>query len=155
MTSVGKVAKHVQKFKSYYSGFIVVLIGFLFYIYFLTILANLGYGFNMGMILNPALSVLFFYIGFLLSHTKRNWFIGIRTPWTLENDKIWEKTHKLGAKLFKISSLLILVGIVFPDYTFWVVMGSALLAGLTPVIYSYFLYQKEKKKWELTIPQIT
>ena len=79
-------------------------------------------------------------------HSKRNWFMGIRTPWTLESDKIWEKTHKLGSKLFKASAVIILVSVLLPEYMIFVFLGSLLVAAFVPVIYSYFAYQKEKRK---------
>ena len=64
---------------------------------------NMGVQFNMTQFFVPAIGILFFYIGTILKYTKRNWFVGIRTPWTLSSDVVWEKTHKLGGKLFKIN----------------------------------------------------
>ena len=61
----------------------------------------------------PAFAVLLFYIGILIKHAKRNWFIGIRTPWTLSSDKVWDKTHALGGKLFQVSAVITLGGIFF------------------------------------------
>ncbi|MBL7169926.1 MAG: SdpI family protein [Candidatus Aenigmarchaeota archaeon] len=122
---IDPLKKNIEAFKKYYFGFILIMIVFLFYIYILTIVANLGYGFDMGVLLIPGLSLLFLYIGIMLENSKRNWFIGIRTPWTLQSDKVWEKTHKLGSILFKVSSVLILIGIFLSKYVFWIVIGSA------------------------------
>jgi len=60
----------------------------------------------MGQMMVPALGILFYYCGILIENAKRNWFIGIRTPWTLSNEKVWERTHKIGGKLFKIAGLI-------------------------------------------------
>jgi len=88
---IDPLKENIKKFKKYYCGFISVMIVFLFYIYMLTIGANIGLEFNMGMFFIPGLSLLFFYIGIMLEKSKRNWFIGIKTPWTLQNDEVWEK----------------------------------------------------------------
>jgi len=85
---IDPLKENIKKFEKYYCGFILTMIVFLFYIYILTIGANLDLEFNMGMLLIPGMSLLFFYIGLMLENSKRNWFIGIRTPWTLQNDKV-------------------------------------------------------------------
>jgi uncharacterized membrane protein len=122
------------------------MIVFLFYIYLLSIAWNLEYRFNMTRMILPAIGILFFYIGILVENAKRNWFIGIRTPWTLSSDKVWAKTHKLGGKLFKIAGVIAFLGILLQKYSIWLLLVPALIAGLYPVVYSYFEYQKEIKK---------
>ncbi len=141
---IDPLKENVKKFEKYYHGFILVMLTFLLYIYVLTIAANLGFEFNMGILLMPGLSLLFFYIGLMMEKSKRNWFIGIRTPWTLQNDKVWEKTHKLGSKLFKILSIIILFGVFLPEFMFWITILSVFLIAVIPVFYSYFVYRKEK-----------
>ena len=142
---IDPLKKNIEKFRPYFDWFVLLMVVFLFYIYLLTIAANLGYAFNMTTMMLPALGVLFIYIGFLVENAKRNWVIGIRTPWTLSSEKVWDKTHKLGARLFKAAGMLTFIGLVFQPYAIWIVLGSALIAGLYPVIYSYFEYQKEVK----------
>jgi len=139
---IDPLKENIKKFKKYYCGFISVMIVFLFYIYMLTIGANIGLEFNMGMFFIPGLSLLFFYIGIMLEKSKRNWFIGIKTPWTLQNDEVWEKTHKLGGKLFKISAITILIGMFLPGYIFWIIMVSAFSTAIIPIVYSYIVYKK-------------
>jgi len=141
---IDPLKENIKKFEKYYCGFILTMIVFLFYIYILTIGANLDLEFNMGMLLIPGMSLLFFYIGLMLENSKRNWFIGIRTPWTLQNDKVWKKTHNLGGKLFKISAIIIFVGIFLTGYIFWFIMASVFLTAIIPIVYSYIIYKKQK-----------
>ena len=136
---------NIAKFRNYFDSFIMLLIVFLFYIHVLTVLWNLGVRFDMGQLMMPPLGLLFFYIGVLLERAKRNWFIGIRTPWTLSSDKVWDKTHKLGAKLFKIAGISALIGILFPKYGMWLVLVPVLAVTVYTIVYSYFEYNKEKK----------
>jgi len=87
--------KHnIEKFRKYYDGLVVLLILFMSYIHFLTLVAGLGVQFNMTLAMLPALGFLFYYMGILTENAKRNWFVGIRTPWTLSSEKVWNRTHK-------------------------------------------------------------
>ena len=136
---------NIEKFRKYFDIFIILLILFLFYIYLLTIFWNFGLRFNLGQLMVPALAILFYYCGILVEKSKRNWFIGIRTPWTLSNDRVWEKTHKIGGKLFKIAGVIVLLGIFFPNLAFFFVLVPVIFFALYTIIYSYFEYQKELK----------
>ena len=142
---IDPLKKNIEKFRKYFDAFIVFIILFLFYIYVLTIFWNLGKTFDMGRAMVPAIGILFFYIGILLKYAKRNWFIGIRTPWTLSNDKFWERTHKIGGKLFKIAGVIAILGIFFPNFAFFFVLVPVILFAIYTIIYSYFEYQKEEK----------
>ncbi len=134
---------NIEDFRKYYDRFIVLVILFLFYLYLLTILWNTGIRFNMIAFLAPAFSILFYYAGILTENAKRNWFIGIRTPWTLSNDKVWEKTHKIGGKLFKVAGVIALLGIIFQDYALLFILAPVIIVVISTIIYSYFEYKKE------------
>lgn len=142
---IDPLKENIEKFRKYFDGFIILIIIFLFYIYILSISWNLGLRFDMGRFMIPALGLLFYYCGILVENAKRNWFIGIRTPWTLSNDRVWEKTHKMGGKLFKVAGLVILIGIFFPKYALFFVFIPIFLAVVYTTAYSYLEYQKEKK----------
>lgn len=142
---IDPLKKNIEDFRNYYDWFIILILLFLVYIYKLTILWNLNYKFNMGQMLIPAFAVLFFYSGILLEKSKMNWFIGIQTPWTLSSESVWEKTHKLGGLLFKISAVLSLVGVAFPSYAFYFVLGPIILSTIYIVYYSYAEYSKENR----------
>ncbi len=143
---IDPLKKNLKKFRKYYDRFIVLFILFLFYIYLLTIFWNLNYKFNMTQMIIPAFGILFYYIGILTENAKQNWFIGIKTPWTLSNNKVWEKTHKVGGQLFKIAGLLTLIGILFPNYAIYFFLIPVLFAAIYSIIYSYFEYQKLNKQ---------
>jgi len=143
---IDPLKENIEKFRKYYETFIVAIILFLFYLYILTLVWNLGITFDMNRFLIPAFGILFYYAGILVENAKRNWFIGIRTPWTLSSEVVWEKTHKIGGKLFKIAGIIALLGIFIPEYTFFLVMIPVLSFSLYVIVYSYFEYQKEKDK---------
>ena len=78
---------------------------------------------------------------------RPNYFIGIRTPWTLEDPDIWDRTHRLGGVLwFGGGILLMLIAILLRGpIQFYLFMGLTLLLALVPVGYSYGRYRKSKK----------
>lgn len=135
---------NIKAFQKVYYGFSVSILLFLLYIYLLTIFWNLGAKFNMSQLLAPAFGILMYFSGVLIEKAKRNWFIGIRTPWTLSSDKVWDKTHRIGGKLFKAAGIIALLGVFFPDYVFLLIMVPVLGAALFSVVYSFVEYQKEK-----------
>jgi len=136
---------NIEKFRKYYDNFILLIILFLFYIYLLTIFWNMNYRFNMITLLSPAFAILFYYSGVLIENAKMNYFIGIRTPWTLSSEKVWDKTHKIGGKLFKIAGIIAILGILFQSYAIFLILVPMLLSAIYSVVFSYIEYQKEIK----------
>lgn len=145
--NIDPLKANIAQFRETFNLFIVLFVGFMVYIYFLTLLWNLGYtGFNMSDAMLPALGVLYFFIGYMLRKAKRNFFIGIRTPWTLSSDRVWDETHRLGSILFMIAGALAFLG-AFAGGTagIWFLMIPILASVLVTLVYSYLLYQREIK----------
>lgn len=140
---IDPLKNNIKEFRKYFDGFIILISLFLLYIFLLTIFWGTGNRFNMNQALPPALAVLFFYAGILIENSKRNWSIGIRTPWTLSSDKVWDKTHKIGGKLFKASAVITLLGIFFPDYAFLFLIVPVIFSAIFCFVYSYFEFKKE------------
>lgn len=146
LPKIDPLKENIKKFRKYYELFIFIILLFLFYIYILSILLNSGFQFDLGRYMVPAMGLLFLFIGFLLEKAERNWFIGLRTPWTLSDERVWKETHKLGAKLFKISALIAFLGIIFPSHMLWFVLAPVLLSSIITLVYSYSLFQKLQDK---------
>lgn len=130
-------------FRPWFDGFMVLMQCFFFYIALLTILYNTGTTINISQFMAPALALLFGYIGLLLPRTKRNWFIGIRTPWTLSSDRVWEKTHQLGGFLFLVSACITLAAFFVPTYTIWLMLAPIITSALITVVYSYIVFKND------------
>lgn len=141
--AIDPLRENIEKFRKYFDVFIVLVILFLLYLYLLTIFWNQGARFEMITSLIPAMSVLLYYAGVLIMHTQRNWSIGIRTPWTLSSEHVWEKTHAIGGKLFKIAGIVALLGLLFPSLGIYFIIIPALIATLYTFIYSYWAYRQE------------
>lgn len=144
--SIDPLKVNIAKFRETFNAFIILMIAFMVYIHGLTLAWNLGYtDFRMSAAMLPALGLLFIFIGFLIEKTKRNFFIGIRTPWTLSSDFVWDETHRVGGQLFKIAGVLALIGSFFPAYAFWFLLIPVIGSALFSVAYSYVVFRRETK----------
>ena len=143
--SIDPLKANIAQFRGAFNLFIVLIVAFMLYIYGLTLAWNLGYtDFKISTSILPAIGLLFIFIGFMLRRAKRNFFIGIRTPWTLSSDQVWNKTHQLGSILFMASGALAVVGSFFGGTTaFWMLMIPIFGSTIFLVIYSYILYRRE------------
>jgi uncharacterized membrane protein len=118
----------------------------MFIIHGASILINLGYNINLILIMALAIGIFFFYLGILLEKTKRNWFIGIRTPWTISSDYVWDKTNKLGGKLFKICGVICIVGVFFGNLAIWFILVPIIFSAVFLIFYSYIQFRGLHKK---------
>lgn len=144
--SIDPLKANIAQFREYFNTFIALIVAFMVYIYALTLIWNLGYtNFRMSTAMLPAMGLLFIFVGVMIGKAKRNFFIGIRTPWTLSSDKVWDETHRVGSKLFIASGVLALLGAFFPNYAFWFIFVPIIGTTLFTVVYSYILFQREQK----------
>jgi uncharacterized membrane protein len=137
--------KNIELFRSTYEGFLVLFFLFFFYLHLLTILWNLGMRISFNQAFAPALSVLFYGMGILIEKAKMNYFIGIRTPWTLSNEEVWDETHKKSGIAFKISAIISFFGFFFPYYYLWIMLTTILFATIYSIMISYFIYKRVTK----------
>ncbi|MDR3573382.1 MAG: SdpI family protein [Anaerolineaceae bacterium] len=136
---------NIQLFRPEYNGFIAVFALFMFYLHLVTVAINLGLAVSMNQLLFPAFGLLIIYMGFLLSKAHRNYFIGIRTPWTLNSETVWNKTHQLGSKLFTIAGAITLLGVFFPNYAVYILLIAITATALITTVYSYFAFRQESQ----------
>ncbi len=140
---IDPLKKNYDKFRGYYDGFILVFVIYLLVIQVQIILWSAGVRISPNLTFPLLFGMLFIYLGFLVGHAEPNWFVGIRTPWTLSSESVWKKTHLLGGKLFKIAGIISLFGILFQDYAIWFILVPVFLVSGYIIIYSYLEYQKE------------
>ncbi len=138
---------NIAQFREAFNLFIALIIGFMIYVHGLTLAWSLGYhNFKMSTAMLPFMGLLFIAIGFMLRKAKRNFFIGIRTPWTLSSDRVWDETHRLGAILFMASGVLAVIGGFFGGMVaFWMLFVPLIGSTLFLLVYSYVLYRRETK----------
>jgi len=138
---------NIAQFRETFNLFIVLIVAFMLYIHGLTLAWSLGnQNFKMSTAMLPFMGVLFIAVGYMLRKAKRNFFIGIRTPWTLSSDSVWNKTHQLGSILFMVSGAFAIIGGFIGGMTaFWLMFVPLIGSSLFLVVYSYVLYRAETK----------
>ena len=145
--NIDPLKANIAQFRETFNLFIAFMVGFMVFIHVLTLRWNLGYmNLGIGQAMLPAMGLFFIVIGSLLRKVKRNFFIGIRTPWTLSSDTVWEKIHQFGAVLFMASGVLAVVGgFIGGNIAFWIFFAPLTGSTIFLLIYSYVLYQRETK----------
>lgn len=138
---------HFIKSWGFYSLIKNFLMGFFLLMFGVTTWAGLGQSpIPIGTIVPLAVGVLLIMIGNYMPQIKSNFFMGIRTPWTLSSDKVWEKTHLLGGYTFAIGGLLFVGGVFLAaPLNFYIPMAGVLVAALIPVVMSYIWFLQEKR----------
>ena len=142
LPSIDPLRRNIARFRPTYNQFVLAFALFMTYLHGLTIAFNLAAPFNMTRWLVPAFAGLFFFAGVLVGKARRNYMIGIRTPWTLHSDAVWDATHRRGAGLFKAAALVSLLGMLIPSAAVWLLLLPLLGAALYSVVYSYLVYRR-------------
>lgn len=107
---------------------------------------GLGYPVAVTRIVPLGLGILFIALGNVLPRVEPNWFVGIRTPWTLSSDTVWRRTHRTGGRTFFLAGCALIVEGVMPHGTYLPAMIVTMAAaGLIPVIQSYVLWKGEQR----------
>ncbi|MCU5379526.1 SdpI family protein [Bacillus cereus] len=119
---------------------------FLFTINMMTLANALGYNIPIGIVVNIMVGILFVVLGNYMQQCKPNFFIGIKTPWTLSSEEVWRKTHRLGSKIMMIGGIVIIISSFLPGM--WKMICLLSVVGILVVGtmgYSYVAYKKELK----------
>jgi len=135
-----------EQFSKVYHIFKSIILALLVIIYLVIGLNGLGYNLPVGLIIPVLIGILFIIIGNYMAKIKRNWFMGIRTPWTLSSEEVWNKTHRFGGKMFILAGLLMMAETIMPltwKLPIFIIMMAVLLFGT--IGYSYIVYLQEKK----------
>lgn len=107
----------------------------------LVLFAAKGIDVHIDIVVPIGVGLLFIVIGNYLGKIRKNYFMGIRTPWTLASDEVWYRTHRLAAWTFSLSGIVLMACALWPQKIMWLV-GVVLVLTITPVVYSYFLYRR-------------
>lgn len=136
---------NIAQFRPQYNLLVAAMTAYFAYLHGVTLGIALGWPINILSALAPGMGGLFYLIGALLKTAKRNWTMGIRTPWTLSSDAVWDKTHALGSRLFRAAGLVIGASILVPQWMIWILLVAMFGATVWTVVYSYVEYRKEER----------
>lgn len=108
------------------------------------IFSTANQSFKIDKLILPIIGLLFAFIGNIMHSIKPNYFAGIRTPWTLEDNDTWRATHRLAGKLWFAGGIVLTITVLFlPSKPgFIVFMIAVAILTLIPVVYSYIYYKQ-------------
>ena len=137
----------INSFWSTYHWVMLLLFGMMAYMYGAMLLAACGLPINMGRAISSGICIFAALLGNLLGKLRRNFYIGIRTPWTLASERVWYATHRFAARIFVAGGLVGLVFSIFGLYNG--AIFALLVPALAALVYSLVYYKQLERRGEI------
>ena len=137
----------VEGFRKTYLQVMLITLGMFAYCDGVILWIGVDHSLNVMRAIGAGLCLLFILVGNLLGKVRRNFFIGVRTPWALANERVWNAAHRLAAKTFVLSGLAGLA-LVALDLHGWPLL-PLMIGALVPVLYSLYFYKQLERREEL------
>ena len=132
-----------KKHKKAYEILMNILVPFFIVVHWITIFSAFGHQISIGRIIPIGVGILFIVIGNYMGQIRPNYTFGIKIPWTLANETVWKKTHRVGSFAFILSGLIfIIAGIINKPFSFILAISSIFVALIYTGVYSYLEYKK-------------
>lgn len=129
-----------ESFRFAYDAFALATVALVVYVHVLVVLVNAGYEFAILQGVAPAIGAIYVLAGYVTERTDQNWFVGVRTPWTLEDEQVWAETNHLVAQLFKVGGVVAAAGALVPKYAVVLLVVPPVVALCVSVGYSYYRF---------------
>ena len=139
---------NVNTFQSTYLYIMLVLVSMLAYFTSVTLCVGLGRAANVDRAIVGGVCLLFALLGNVMGKVRRNFYIGVRTPWALANERVWNATHRFAAKTFVLGGVTGF-GLTAVGVTGWLPFAALMAGALTPVVYSLVVYKQLERRGEL------
>jgi len=138
----------VDSFRSTYLYIMVVVLVLMAYVHALVLAAGLSWRIDMGRAIEGGVCLLFALLGNVLGKVRRNFYLGVRTPWTIADQRVWNVTHRFAAKTFFVGGLLGLLTVMLRA-PFWLPFALIGLAAVAPAAYSLVFYKQLERRGEV------
>jgi len=136
-----------EKFRPSYDLIVAAVMTLLAVLHVAMIGSAAGWPVSMERLTPVMVGILFVVMGNVLPRARPNWFFGIRTPWTLSNDRVWQRTHRIAGYLFVACGLLMVASAALPPTIgFPTIFAGGLIAGFGSVIFSFIVWKQETSK---------
>jgi len=139
----------VEPFRSTYLYIMVVVVAFLAFVHAMILRAAMSGYMNVPKAIVGGACLLIALLGNVMGKVRRNFYIGFRTPWTIADERVWNATHRLGAKTLFLGGLCGLILALARAWP-WLCLVSVLAGAFVPVIYSLVYYKQLERRGELT-----
>ncbi len=132
-----------ELFMDTYQSIQTMLVFFFTYLFAVCIYANLYETPSMSFFMLLGLGILFILIGNAMWKLRQNYFVWLKTPWTLSNEHVWNTAHRFTGKLWVLWWIMMIIEAFVMKYLTWVVLGTIGILIIVPFIYSYIVYKKK------------
>ena len=131
----------IEPFRRTYGVIQFAILAYLFYVNALVLAAGIGLSVSVNRLMPLGLGALFALLGNFMGKVTKNFFVGIRTPWTLADPEVWLRTHRLAGWLMMLAGFAIAIG-GLAGVGMRYLLGAMIVSVLMPAIYSYFIYRR-------------
>jgi uncharacterized membrane protein len=108
-----------------------------------------GMEFRVEKIIPSLVGVVFIVIGNYLPKCKQSYTMGIKLPWTLNDEENWNRTHRLGGKLWVACGVVITLSMFLPNkFMVAIFLSVVAVAVFVPTVYSYLIFREKEKRGE-------
>src|SRR2546421_3048683 len=150
MTGLFNVLPKIDPRRENYARFLTsywlianAVIVFMLVAHAMIIASGLGFSVRVDRLMPVGVGLLFVFLGNYLTRVEPNWFVGIRTPWTLSSDTVWRKTHRTGGVTFVIAGIVMIATALTSGPLVWgMLVAAAALAVAGPVVQSYVPWRR-------------
>lgn len=139
---IDPLGDNIARFQTTYDMVAVATLLFYAYVHGLVLASNLGFEFSLVQALVPAMAGLYLVVAVVVWRAEQNWFVGIRTPWTLSDERVWERTHQRTAPLFVVAAVVSLGGVFVPEYGIYLATAPVTVVALWSILYSFVVYER-------------
>ncbi len=135
---------HWDKFRDVLWLIVNIVVLFVGWIMVLSLGVALGWNIDLPRAMLLGMGLFLTALGNYLPRLRSNWWMGIRTPWTLESERVWRETHRVGGRTFVAAGIVSALGAFLPaPFCPYVSIAALAVASLIPIVYSYVAFRRE------------
>jgi uncharacterized membrane protein len=144
----------IDRFRGTYGYIMFLIVALCAYIQVANVLGMMERPFDTVKLLIGGMMLFFALLGNVMGKVRRNFYVGVRTPWTLASDAVWEATHRLAAWLMVVGGVAGFIALLL-GVPFYCCLIGVLVCVLIPIPYSLWLYKKLEREGKLETPDPT
>ena len=132
-----------DRFADTYDWLVALVVGGMVMMHLAMLGAYVGLPISIARAFPAIIGVMLIGMGNILPRARSNWWVGIRTPWTLSDERVWARTHRVGGYAMMAAGVVMLLAALLPSaFPMWLAIALAVTAALAPAVYSYFLWRE-------------
>lgn len=117
------------------------ILGFITYLQFVTIYMSMHPAADITKFIFVGIGIMFVLLGNYMGKIRQNYFIGVKTPWALADERVWNKTQRMGGIFFVLCGLMFILEAFLQWYIMPIFIVSISLTVIVPIVYSYLVYR--------------